>query len=132
MPWNITPSTDEVHFLMESGFLYRDLGKFNEAREVFSGVRAMLPSSDVPEVALGTVTFQSGDFETAERHYRRAVHLNPKSAFAHVHLGELAIFQKDREAARVHLKAAMELDPRGDTGRMARALLEFVDVVRFE
>lgn len=132
MSWNVSPTNEEVHFLMESGFLYRDLGKFDEACDVFNGVRAMLPSSEVPEVALGTVTFRRGDFEVAARHYRRAVHLNPRSAFAHAHLGELSIFQKDKEAARVHLKTAMELDPRGETGRMARALLEFVDVVRFE
>ncbi|HWR49880.1 MAG TPA: tetratricopeptide repeat protein [Bryobacteraceae bacterium] len=132
MPWNISPSTEEVHFLMESGFLYRDLGKFDEARDVFNGVRAMLPSSEVPEVALGTVTFQRGDFDGAARHYNRAVHLNPRSAFAHAHLGELSIFKKDKDSAREHLKTAVELDPRGEFGKMARGLLEFVDVVRFE
>jgi tetratricopeptide (TPR) repeat protein len=117
---------------MEAGFLYRDLRKHDEAREVFKGVRALAPKSDAPEVALGTVAFEQGDFDGAEKHYRHALELNPRSAWAYAHLGELALFQTDKERARAYLNIAIHLDPRGDYGKLARALLDFVDVVTFK
>ena len=57
MAWNIQPSREEIAFLMEAGVIYRDAKRFPEAEEVFRGVRALSPRSDVPEVALGTVQF---------------------------------------------------------------------------
>ena len=132
MAWTVNPSNEEFALLMEAGFLYRDLQKHQEARDVFRGVRALAPTSEVPEVALGTVAFQQGNFEGAGRHYRRALELNPRSAWAYAHLGELVLFQANKEQARAYLKAAIDLDPRGDYGKLARALLDFVDVVRFK
>src|SRR5215813_7624352 len=129
MAWTIHPSNEELAFLMEAGMLYRDLRKHREAREIFQGVRALAPASEVPEVALGTVAFDEGNFEGARGHYRRALELNARSAWAYAHLGELAIFERNKEEARVHLKAAFDLDPRGDFGKLARALIDFVDVV---
>lgn len=132
MAWNLNPSNEEVGLLMEAGIIYRESRRFEEAREVFHGVRALLPKSDVVEVALGTVSFQQGDFEAAGRHYRSALELNPLSAYAHAHLGELAIFQKDKELATIHLKEAIRLDPRGVYGKFARTLLEFGNAVRYK
>lgn len=132
MTWTISPSQEELAFLMEAGFLYRDLQKNEEARDIFKGVRALAPKSEVPEVALGTVAFQEGNFEAAGKHYRRALELNPRSAWAYAHLGEAVLFQIDKERARAYLKIAIDLDPRGDYGKLARALLEFADVVTFK
>jgi tetratricopeptide (TPR) repeat protein len=132
MAWTVNPSNEELAFLMEAGFLYRDLQKHQEACEVFKGVRAMLPNSDVPEVALGIVAFGQGHFDAAGRHYRRALELNPRSAWAYAHLGELALFQTNKAEAREYLKTAIELDPRGDYGKLARSLLEFADAVTFQ
>ena len=132
MAWTVNPSTDVVAFLMEAGFLYGDMQKQQEARDIFKGVRAMLPHSEVPEVALGMLAFQQGDFDLAARHYRRALDLNPRSAWAYAHLGELNLFQTNKDEARTHLKMAIDLDPRGDYGKLARALLDLVDVVRFQ
>ncbi len=132
MSWNVAPSSEELTLLMEAGFIYRDAKKFQEAREVFRGVRALLPKNEVAEVALGTVSFHEGDFPAAVKHYRRALELNPKSAYAYAHLGEACLFQMDKEAARKNLKKATELDPKGDAGKMARSLLELTDVVQFK
>lgn len=131
MAWTVNASREELAFLMEAGFLYRDLRKNEEAREVFKGVRALLPKSEVPEVALGTAMFQQGDFESAARHYRRALQLNPRSAWANAHLGELALFKLNRAEARTYLKTAIDLDPRGDCGKLARSLLDLADKVAF-
>src|SRR5215472_15884369 len=99
MAWTVNPSNEEIVFLMEAGFLYRDLQKNQEAREIFEGVRALASKSEVPEVALGTVAFQQGDIEGAERRYRRALELNSRRAWAYAHLGELALFQANGEQA---------------------------------
>jgi len=131
MAWSINPSKEELAFVMEAGMLYRDLHRFQEARDVFNGARILAPASEVPEVALGTVAFQNGDFERAGMHYRRALRLNPRSAWAYAHLGELALFEMDKEQARDHLNTAIELDPRSDHGSLARALMDLVDVVNF-
>lgn len=132
MAWTVKASNEELAFLMEVGFLYRDLQKYDEARDVFKGVRALLPKSEVPEVALGTVAFQKSDFDGAGRHYRRALQLRPRSAWAYAHLGELVLFQSNKEQARAYLTTAIDLDPRGDYGKLARALLDFADAVTFK
>ena len=125
--WKVTPGRDETALMMEAGFIYREARRFNEAREVFSGVRALQPSNEVPEVALGTIAFHEGNHDAARRHYRKALEINPKSAYALAHLGETEIFAKNQEAARQHLKKAMELDPRGSFGKLARGLLALAD-----
>ena len=132
MTWNVNASKDEIGVLMEAGIVYRESGKFAEARQVFEGVQALLPKSDAARVALGTVDFQQGDFEGAARHYRLALELNPRSAYAQAHLGEVEIFRKDKEKAREHLREAIRLDPHGTFGKFARSLLKLADVVQYK
>src|SRR5262245_14776453 len=114
--WNIAPSKDETAFLLEAGIIYRDARNFSAARDVFLGVQSLFPKHELPEILIGTVAFQEGHFEVAEKHYQKALALNAKSAFAHAHLGEAALFRKDKEAARGHLKTALNLDPLGESG----------------
>ncbi len=129
--WTIAPSQEEAAFLLEAGIIYRDAKNYQAAREVFSGVGTLYPKNEVPEILLGTVEFQSGNFEAAEKHYRRALELNARSAYAYAHLGEACLFRKDKEAARSNLKSALALDPLGEYGKMARRLLEMADQVTF-
>jgi len=131
MNWTIKPSHDEVAFLVEAGIIYRDGKNFQAARDVFAGVKALFPRSEYPEVLLGTVEFQEGHFSNAEVHYRKALQLNPRSAYAYAHLGEASLFRKDKETARTHLKNALALDPLGESGKMARRLLEMTEQVIF-
>src|SRR5215813_12069194 len=130
MAWTINPSKDEIAMLMEAGFICRDAKKFQEARELFAGVRALLPKSDAPEVALGTVFFQQSDFDTAITHYKKALEKNPRSAFAYAHLGEAYLFKLEKVKARPHLQKAVELDARGSSGSMARNLLILAESLR--
>jgi tetratricopeptide (TPR) repeat protein len=112
---------------MEAGLIYRDARKFQEAEQVFTGVRALAPKSEVPEVALGTLRFAEGKLEQAIKHYQNALKLNERSAFAHAQLGEAYCFGGDAESARKHLKKAIEFDPRGECGDHARSLIAFMD-----
>jgi tetratricopeptide (TPR) repeat protein len=125
--WNVQVPQEQIAFLMEAGLIYRDARRFDEAEQVFAGVRGLAPKSDVPEVALGTVRFAQGKFDEAIRHYQTALKLNDRSAFAHAHLGEAYIFRKDAEHARTHLKKAIEIDPRGEFGELARSLMAYLE-----
>jgi Flp pilus assembly protein TadD len=129
--WTISPSKDEAAFLAEAGIMYRDGKNFQAARDVFSGMKTLFPRHEVPEILLGTVDFQQGNFESAENHYRKALELNSRSALAYAHLGEAALFRKDKESARAHLRTAMTIDPLGEDGKMARKLMELADQVTF-
>lgn len=131
MKWAIVPSQDELAFLLEAGVIYRDAKNFQAATDVFEGVKALLPQNEVPEIFLGTVEFQQGNFDAAVDHYEKALAVNPRSAFAHAHYGEACLFRKDKEAARIHLKSAIALDPLGESGKMARRLMELTDQVTF-
>ena len=126
MAWNIETSHDEVALLMEAGLIYRDAHRFDDAAAVFKGVRALLPKSEVPEIALGTLAFESGNLDTAITHYQAALRINSGSAYAHSHLAEAYLVRRNLDAARDHLRRAMELDPRGETGRYARSLGEWI------
>ena len=127
MTWTINPSKEEIAMLMEAGFICRDAKKFQEARDLFTGVRALLPKSDAADVALGTVFFQQSDFDTAITHYQRALEKNPRSAYAYAHLGEAYLFKLEKEKARSYLQKAIELDARGSSGSMARHLLTLAE-----
>jgi tetratricopeptide (TPR) repeat protein len=111
---------------MEAGLIYRDAKRYREAVQVFTGVRALAPQSEVGEVALGSVRFAEGKLDEAIRHYQNALKLNERSAFAHAHLGEAYVFAHDAPAARRHLSAAILLDPRGESGEHARSLTAYL------
>jgi Flp pilus assembly protein TadD len=132
MAWNVNPSREEIGFLLETSLIYRDSGRYVEAREVLSGLRALLPEDDAVVVVLGTVSFQQGDFDGAARQYKQALDFNPCSAYAYAHLGELEIFRKHKERAAGYLKQAIQLDPRGVYGAFARRLLEFSEAVQYK
>jgi tetratricopeptide (TPR) repeat protein len=130
MTWTVSPSKEEITLLMEAGFIWRNAKKFAEAREIFEGVRALLPQNDVPEVALGTVFFYQADFDTAITHYEKALAKNPRSAFAYAHLGEAYLFKLQKETALTHLQKAIELDGRGKSGAMARHLIALSEHIK--
>jgi tetratricopeptide (TPR) repeat protein len=125
--WDIRVSSEELSLLMEAGFIYRYSKRFREARDIFEGVRALRPENEIPEIALGIVSFEAGDFADAIRHYQRAIEINARSAYAYAHLGEAQLFRNDSANARVSLKRALELDPKGEFGHLARSLLAFLD-----
>src|SRR5688572_2805030 len=127
MTWSVTPSKDELALLMEAGFIWRDAKKFQQARDIFDGVRALLPKSDVAEVALGTVFFYESDFDGAIAHYEKALKKNPRSAYAYAHLGEAYLFKIEKQRAIPYLQKAIELDGRGENGAMARHLIQLAE-----
>jgi protein O-GlcNAc transferase len=117
---------EDLIVLMEGGYIYLRMGKFEEAREVFEGVSILAPDTEVPLVALGSVSFSQMKYDQAITIYKRAITLKPESAFARAYMGEALFFKGKKDEAMVELQKASHLEPKGKSGDFARALLEAI------
>ncbi len=125
----VRPSDAELRVMMEAGFVLREAGKFDAAETLFRGVTELIPDSDVPRVALGTVELQRGRFAEAQAACEEAVRLRPESLYARVHRAEAMLFQRRREEAEAELREIVSADPASPHSRTARALLEAADLI---
>lgn len=114
---------DEVGLLLEAGYLYLELGRHKEAEEVFTGVSALLPHSDVPRIALGNLQFAQGRFQRALKFHQEALKLRPDSATAQAHIGEALLFLKKEKEGLAAIQKAIEMDPEGPSAAFAQALV---------
>jgi len=114
----------EAMILLEAGYLWLDMGQFDKAREVFAGAAVLMPKSEVPQLALGSLEFAQGRHDKALQAYRAAQRLAPNSGLPRAHVGEALLFMGKVPEALKELKAAVDLDADGDGGRLARALIE--------
>lgn len=112
--------------MVEAGFIYLGMQRFEEAKEVFEGVRVLEPNDDVPVVALGNVEFCKGNIKKAVRHYHDALEINENSQFAKVYLGEALFFDGKKDEAVELLNEVKKADPRGSAGGFAIALLDAI------
>ena len=103
----------EVAMLLEAGYLLMEMGKQKDAEDVFAGVSALLPESDVPRVALGNLEFSRGHFQRALKHHQEALKVRPESALALAHIGESLLFLRKDGEALVALRKAIAIDPEG-------------------
>jgi tetratricopeptide (TPR) repeat protein len=110
--------------LLEAGYLWLDMGQFDKAREIFAGAAVLMPKSEVPQLALGSLEFAQGRHDKALQAYRAAQRLAPNSGLPRAHAGEALLFMGKVPEALKELKAAMDLEPEGDGARLAKALLE--------
>ena len=126
---DVQPAEAELRVIMEAGFVLREAGKFDAAEAVFRGMIELLPDSDVPRVALGTVELQRGRFAEAQAACDEALRLRPDSLYAHVHHAEALLFQQQREEAEAELQKVIATDPESPHSRTARALLEAAPLI---
>jgi tetratricopeptide (TPR) repeat protein len=122
---SLTPtSKHQAMLLLESGYLSMDLGKFDDAREILVGAAALMPKSEVPQIALGTLEFNQGRFDKALQAFRAAQRVAPRAALPRAHAGEALLFMGKANEAMKELKKAVELEPQSDGAAFARALIE--------
>ncbi len=117
----------EIALLLEAGYLYLEMQKFKEAEEIFAGVAALVPHSEVPVICQGNLAFSQGKFDRAVKLHKEALSRVPDSALGHAHLGEALLFQKKREEAKQALSRAIELDGDGPAGSFAQSLMDALD-----
>ncbi|MHB8879166.1 MAG: tetratricopeptide repeat protein [Myxococcaceae bacterium] len=118
----------QAMIMLEAGYLWMDMGKFDKAKEVLSGAAALMPRSEVPQIALGTLEFSQGHHDKALQAYRIAQKLAPKSGLPRAHAGEALLFMGKVNEAMKELKAACDVEPEGDGARLAKALIEAKEV----
>jgi predicted Zn-dependent protease len=125
----VKPSDEELRVILEAGFALRYTRRLDEAADIFRGVVALLPKSDVPRVALGTVELERGKFAEAQATCEEALRHDPGSLYARVHRAEALLFQRRRSEAETELNAVIAQDPESPHSRTARALLEAADLI---
>ena len=118
----------DVVLLLEAGYLYMELGKNKEAEQVFQGVGALVPHSEVPRMALGHLYFAMGRFNPALKAHQEAVKLNPGSAAAHASVAETLFFLHKPKEALAEIEKAIAIDGDGTAGVFARSLKEAYDL----
>ena len=115
--------------ILEAGFALRYARRLDEAADIFTGVMALLPESDLPQVALGTVELERGKFAEAQAACEEVLQRDPESLYARVHRAEALLFQRRRSEAETELNSIIAADPASPHSRTARALLEAADLI---
>jgi len=118
----------DLSLLLEIGYFYLELQKFKEAEEIFNGVAALIPHSEIPHIALGHLYFSQGHFNPALKANKAAVLLNTESAPAHAAVGEVLFFLKKPDDAVTALNKAIQCSPESPAGEFAQALLHANEV----
>jgi tetratricopeptide (TPR) repeat protein len=118
--------------MLEAAYFLMRLHRYPEARDIFQGICALVPHSDIPCVGLGNVYFAQGKIEQAAKEYERALERQPKSAFAYAHLGEVYLFQKKFNDAAKAIKKAISLEPNGLPAKFAKELLKAKELKIFD
>jgi predicted Zn-dependent protease len=114
-----------LQVVMEAGYVYLGMRRFKEAREVFEGLVAIAPESDVPHVAIGNVDFCENKVDKAIKRYRQALKLDPASVFAKVYLGEALVFAGKKDEG-VKLLSEVKKAGQGGAAEFATALLDAI------
>jgi len=115
---------NEIALLLEAGYLLMELGKWKEAQDVFGGVNALVPHSDIPLIALGNLHFAQGKFQAALKSHKEALGVAPKSSLARAHVGESLMFLRRFDEGKDELEKAIGQDPNGIAAEFARSLLD--------
>lgn len=126
---HIKASDEELRVALEAGFILREMSRLDAAEEVFRGVSDLVPQSDVPRVALGTILLQRGQFAEAREVYEEVLQQHPASLYARVHRAEAMLFQGEREAAEAELQQIIRTDGDSPHTRTARTLLDAADII---
>jgi predicted Zn-dependent protease len=114
----------EVGLLMEAGYLFLELGAPKKALDVFQGVAALVPTNEIPMIALGHLAFSQGKFEQALKYNEDALKRNPNSTLAKAHKGESLMFMGKHQEAMAILKSVLSEDTSGVTRGFVQALID--------
>lgn len=125
----ISVSNEELRVMLETGYILREAAKFDQAEAIFRGVMEFLPESEVPQVGLGTVYLQKGDFLAAEEICEKALEINPTSLYARVHYAEALLFGRQREKAENELRDIVTNYSDSPHCQTAQALLDAADLI---
>jgi Flp pilus assembly protein TadD len=118
---------DDRIWLLETGFLYLEMGQLDAARETLEGLVTLDPGDGRLHAALGHVLLEEGDLADARRSLKKAVELDPQMAYARCLLGDALVRSKQTDAGKQELRQARQLEPDGPAGNTAQMILEGVE-----
>lgn len=95
--------------LIGAGNFYIAVGRFEEARAVYSLLTRGTPGMASAWLNLGTVELQLGNFRDAETALLKASELMPKNVWPWLHLSRVYVLKNDREGERIALERARSL-----------------------
>ena len=90
---------------------WRDEGRLPEAKDLLERILAAQPELPDAEHLLGLVAHQSGQFNEAIKHVRRATELAPQTALYHANLGEMLRLAGRPGPAAEAARRAIAIDP---------------------
>ncbi|MBN2432364.1 MAG: tetratricopeptide repeat protein [Acidobacteria bacterium] len=122
----VRPTTEEIHFLMECGYLCQELGRGQAATDIFLGVSALCPDDPLPCSAIGTSLLAMGQVNEAAEHLQKVLAAFPDDPLTLAHLGEAYLCQKNTAEARRFFKQSLEKDSTGPGAEIARGYLELM------
>lgn len=125
-------SREHARLMLEAGYLWLDMGRYDKAKEVFAGAALLMPKSEVPQLALGTLEFSQQNHEKALQAFRAAQRIAPHSSLPRAHAAEALLFLGKQNEAAKELKAALELEPDSDGARFAQTLIDAKELGIFE
>jgi Tfp pilus assembly protein PilF len=120
----------ELKLMMECGWVYRDAGRLAEARDIYQGVRALLPTYEGAHLALSMVCMDEGKLDESEEHCKRILQLNPSSSAAYTQMAEVQIRKGRLEEAERGLQRALKISPNGASAALAKALQGIISAQR--
>jgi TolB-like protein/lipoprotein NlpI len=94
---NMEPGNAEV--LRKKGFLYRCLGRFDDAIEVFKKSIALDPIKGHTYFNYGQLLYHANHLEEAIGSYKKVLEINPQFPRAHIFLGKVYLLQGKPELA---------------------------------
>ncbi len=112
------PEAEDLPYILSyKGNCLKEMGRYEEAITVLSeGIAADDERPDMHNM-LGVCYFKQQDYETAIRHFTRAVELNPASGIDYANLGVNYSRLGKKQEAQEYLTVALTLDPSLDFAR---------------
>ncbi len=86
---SIQPTSTAAELFSRGVALEEDPHSYEEAILVYQQVLELEPEHAAAHINLGTLSYNRGDFRTAETHYRRAIEIDPRYALAYFDLGNV-------------------------------------------
>jgi tetratricopeptide (TPR) repeat protein len=103
------PDSVWIHILL--GDAHFKMAREGDAKKEYLAAVHLVPDLFEPNFRLAYITFEAGDYSSAEQYYRRALAAKPHHTEANVYLGEALRREGRISEAIEQLKHAIEVDP---------------------
>lgn len=120
--------TELIQLLLDIGYVATSLGKLRQAEEIFEGLIAARPESELPLVGYAFSKMTFGAYtEASKLLMERAMKLNPNSGFVQVFYGFLLHLTKRYAESKILLERVISEQQDPDMVNLAKEILKEQD-----